>query len=83
MAFVRANFATTSLGVGSAAPKVSSYITADDNKAAVIASGYFNSLADMVNPGDFIFVSATDGDLLASVNTNNGTTVTTLSIALA
>ena len=84
MSFSRANFATADLGMGSNAPKINSYRTTADNKAAVIASGYFNGVNKQLQAGDFILVSASDGDVVASVaNVTTAGVVTTISIALA
>lgn len=83
MAFDRTSFATSDLGMGSSAPKQNSYKTTTDNKAAVVASGYFNDIAEQLTAGDFIMVSASDGDAIVSVNAVTSGVVTTLSVALA
>lgn len=83
MAFDKSQFATADLGMGSNAPKINSYRTSTDNKAAVIASGYFNDISKQLQAGDFIMVSASDGDVVASVAAVTSGVVTTLSIALA
>ena len=83
MAFDRTNYATSGIGQGSGAPKFSTYITSADNKAAVIASGYFDGIADELSAGDFIGVKASDGSVLVAVAAVTAGVVTTLSIALA
>jgi len=83
MAFDRDNFSYSSIAQGSAAPKVHSYGSTVDNKAAIGASGYFNDLVDQLKVGDFIMTSASDGMEVTGVATNTGTVVTTISVALA
>ena len=84
MALDKTQFATADLGMGSNAPKINSYRTSTDNKASVIASGYFNGVSTQLQAGDFILVSASDGDVVASVAAVSAAgVVTTLSIALA
>lgn len=83
MAFDRTNYATSDIGQGSGAPKIGSYITGTDNKAAVVASGYFNGIADSVKAGDFILVDASDGPIVVAVAAVTAGVVTTLSVALA
>jgi hypothetical protein len=83
MAFDRSNFTYSSIGQGSNAPKIHSYRTTADNKVAVGGSGYFNDLADQLEVGDFIMTDASDGMEVTGVATNDGTTVTTISVALA
>lgn len=83
MAFNRDNFSVSTVAQGSNAPKLHTYKTTADNKAAVIASGYFNDLSSFLKPGDFIFSDASDGPIVVGVNTNTSGVVTTLSVALA
>ena len=83
MAFDRTNFTYSSIGQGSNAPKVYTYRTTVDNKAAVIASGYFNALADQLEAGDFILTDASDGPTVIGVNAVTAGVVTVLSVALA
>ena len=83
MAFNRDTFATADLGMGSNAPKINSYRTTSDNKAAVIASGYFNGVSSQLQAGDFILVSASDGDIVAAVAAVTSGVVTVTSVALA
>ena len=83
MAFSRTDYATSGIGQGNGAPTISTYITAADNKAAVIASGYFNDIANELSAGDFIAVKASDGSVLVAVAAITAGVVTTLSIALA
>lgn len=58
MAFNRKNFAASSIGAGSGAPKLYTYITAD-TKAATIAADYFLLATDVLNVGDTI-IAVTD-----------------------
>lgn len=62
MAFTFANFAAQS-GQSSKriAPAVFSYKSADA-VTAVAASGYFNEVANMLLPGDLIFVAVVSGE---------------------
>lgn len=83
MAFNRNSFATTSVGQGSSAPKLCTYRTTTDNKLTVGGSGYFDAVADKLEAGDFILVSASDGDQISSVAAVTNGVVTTLDIALA
>lgn len=83
MAFDRSNFSTSNVAQGSAAPKICSYKTTTDNKAAVVASGYFNDVSEFIKLGDFILVDASDGPIVVGINTNSSSVVTTLSVALA
>ena len=55
MAFTKKNFGGN-VGAGSDTAKLFMYKTAD-TKAATIASGYFNDLADIVKVGDVIIAS--------------------------
>jgi len=81
MAFTEANFQPIG-GQAKAgnAPQVFSYTTpAADAIADVIASGYFNDVADIVKVGDMIYVSDTSvptGSLVV-VLSNTGTVVDT------
>lgn len=83
MSFDRSNFSTTSVGQGSNAPKLCTYRTTTDSKATVSASGYFNDVAALLEAGDFILVSASDGDQVTSVAAVSSGVVTTLKVALA
>lgn len=83
MAFDRTYLSRTSVGQGSGAPKLFTYRTTTDNKAAVGASGYFNGISDILEAGDFILVSASDGDQISSVAAVTNGVVTTLDVALA
>ena len=58
MAYDSDLFATGSLGAGSGAPKIISYITADA-KATVVAADYFLTETDKLNIGDII-IAVTD-----------------------
>jgi len=83
MALNRDNFATSDLGMGSNAPKCNSYRTTTDNKAAIIAAGYFNGVENQLQAGDFILSSASDGDILIAVAANTAGVITVTSVALA
>ncbi len=83
MAFSRTELAQGDLGQGSNAPKVLSYRSTTDNKATITASGYFNDVADRLEVGDFIMIDGSDGMEVGGVATNNGTTVTLISVALS
>ena len=55
---------------------------ANDNAAAVEASGYFNGALGYLKVGDAVYVYTNDpGYHLLAVATNNGTTVTTSVVA--
>lgn len=81
MAFVRKNLQAIS-GGGSNAPQVFSYLSTD-NKAATLAANYFDSALKVLAVGDFIMARCSDGALVMSVATNDGTHVTTITSALA
>lgn len=83
MALDKTKFAIGGLAMGSAAPKLHSYLSGD-TKAATIASGYFNGVAKSLTVGDFILVRASDGAVMASVaGITVAGVVTVISIALA
>ena len=77
--FTKKNFAG-SIGAGSDTAKIFVYKTAD-TKAATIASGYFNDLANILQVWDFINAVTDTGTTARAyalfVATNNGTIVTT------
>ena len=85
MAFTKKNFGGN-VGAGSDTAKLFMYKTAD-TKAATIASGYFNDLADIVKVGDVIIATTDTGTTakpyIIYVLTNNGTVVTTGFAAVA
>lgn len=82
MAFTRDNLQKIA-GGGSNAPGLLSYLS-PDNKAATLASGYFNSATNVLNLGDFIIARCSDGAQLMSVTSaSDAATVTTVVIALA
>lgn len=81
MAFTKANFQPIG-GQAKAgnAPQAFSYTTPDaDAIAAVVASGYFNDVADIVKVGDLIYVwdSSVPTASWVVVNANSGTVVDT------
>jgi hypothetical protein len=67
MAFSASTFLPLSSMANSDAPRHFTYTTADA-KATVVASGYFNDVADVLNVGDLIW----------SVDANGGTETFTL-----
>ena len=85
MAFSASTFLPLSSMANSDAPRHYTYTTADA-KVTVVASGYFNDKAAELNVGDLIWsVDANGGTqtfTLVFVDTNDGTTVTTLSSTL-
>ena len=85
MAFTKKNFGGN-VGAGADTAKLFMYKTAD-TKAATIASGYFNDLADIVKVGDVIIATTDTGTTakpyIIYVLTNNGTVVTTGFAAVA
>lgn len=83
MAFNRDNFTRSSVGQGSNAPKVFSYRTADDNKLATGTSGYFDGVSDIVEAGDFILCTSSDGMEVVGIAAVTDGVVTTVSVALA
>lgn len=80
MAFDSKNLAKKSTGQTVNVPTGWDYDTTD-NKAAVIASGYFNNYADYLKVGHKIDVNydtdGTPGSISLRIASNNGTTVTT------
>ena len=83
MAFNRDNFSSANIAQGSAAPKVCTYITSADNKAATGASGYFNGVENILSAGDFILCTSSDGSEVITVAANTAGVITTTSIATA
>lgn len=72
MAYSATGFSTISASKAGNAPAVYSYKTAD-TQATVNSSGYFNSLATLLNVGDIIFVydTTTPSLVLTYVNGNS------------
>lgn len=59
-----------------------SYVTAADNKAAVVASGYFSGATNNLRQNDFIFAVCSDGSQILVVTSATGATpVTTAAVA--
>lgn len=83
MAFSRNEFAITTIAQGSNAPKLFTYRTTADNKAAVGGSGYFDEMSEQLRVGDFILTHASDGMEITAVAGNTAGVVTTVSAALA
>lgn len=85
MAFSATEFLPLSSMANSDAPRHWTYTTADA-KATVVASGYFNDKASELNVGDIIWSVCSNGGTqtfeCVFVDTNDGTTVTTLSSTL-
>jgi len=79
MAFDRDNFSTSNVGQGSAAPKLSTYITTD-NKATTIAADYFVGLNGFLTVGDFIFAVTSDASLMLRVSKVDSDEVDTVDI---
>jgi len=77
MAFDRANFATTGLGQGSNAPKVCTHRDAASTKAEIATSGYFNTVTDQLELGDFILAAGSDGSMTIAVTSASGAAVVT------
>ena len=82
MAFERTKL-SGNLGAGSDAPKLFTYKSAD-NKAAIIASGYFNGATDILDKGDIILATGSDATVALAVTSVKGAaTVTTGYVAVA
>lgn len=76
MAFDKKNF-SGNLGSGSGAAKLYVFRDTASTKAQVAASGYFNTLAGILEVGDATLCNCSDGTIILICATNNGTTVTT------
>lgn len=61
-------------GIG---PRLWSYDSGSDNRAAVVASGYFNAAAQDLKIRDVIFVKASDHPVILAVANISGGVVTT------
>lgn len=48
------------------------YKTSTDSLATVLASGYFNTFASTIKTGDLIYISASNGDVLAKMTSSAG-----------
>jgi len=83
MGFDRANFSSSSVGQGSNAPKLCTYISGTDNKATTGASGYFDPVENLLEAGDFILCTSSDGAEVVGVAANTAGVITTISAALA
>lgn len=71
MAFIRKNL-SGNIGSGSTAPKIRSYISTTDAKAAVKGAGYFNDATQIMEKGDFIMAHCSDGATVLSVTSASG-----------
>lgn len=83
MAFDRGNFSSTNNAQGSNAPKLFTYRTSVDNKATTGGSGYFNKVQNMLEAGDYILCTSSDGLEVVGVAANTAGVITTVSVALA
>ena len=79
MAFAQANWSTVAASKSGNAPSVYTYSSSADNKVAVAASGYFDSVEGLITTGDFIMNYASDGGQLL-VATNTAGVITTAAI---
>lgn len=83
MAFDRTKL-SGNLGAGSDAPKLYTYKSTTDAKAAIIASGYFNGATDILDKGDIIFANGSDATVALVVTSAKGAVaVTTSYVAVA
>jgi hypothetical protein len=86
MAYDSDFFAAGSIGAGSGAPKIFTYITAD-TKATTVAADYFLAETDKLNIGDIIFATTDTGTTAVTyalyVTEATAATVTTGFVAVA
>jgi hypothetical protein len=70
MAFAQANWSTVGASKSGNSPAIYSYKSATDNKAAIAASGYFNTVEALITTGDWIYTYGSDGgQTLVATNT--------------
>lgn len=81
MAFTR-NTLSGNIGVGSAAPTMYTYGTADA-KATVIAAGYFLGAYNTVKVGDFILANCSNASVMLVVLTATSSAFTVGYVAVA
>tara|TARA_R110001632_G_scaffold53533_3_gene131771 strand:- start:1492 stop:1731 length:240 start_codon:yes stop_codon:yes gene_type:complete len=75
MAFALANWATVGASKSGNAPAIYSYKSSGDNKAAIAASGYFNSVEALLTTGDWVYTYGSDGGQTLAV-TKTGAVIT-------
>lgn len=61
--------------------KMIAYTTADDNKAAVTGSGYFNDAAPNIATGDLLYAYCTDGAVLNQL-VNTAGVITSVDVSI-
>lgn len=76
MAFNSKTFAPSSIGAGSDAPNIHSYL-GTDTKAQVAAADYFLPAYAQLKPNDAVLVVASDGMIMLRVLASTSATVTT------
>jgi hypothetical protein len=79
MAFAQANWSTVGASKSGNSPAIYSYKSAADNKAAIAASGYFNTVEALITTGDWIYTYGSDGGQTL-VATNTAGVITTTAI---
>lgn len=75
MAFIRTDL-SGNLGAGSNAPKLHTYKSTVDNKAAIVAADYFLTAYQILEVGDMIMLYGTNGGATVHVTASTSTTVT-------
>lgn len=65
------------IGAGSSAPKLFTYKTTVDNKAAVAGADYFLGVYEHLETGDAILSNCSDGTIILVVTASTSSTVTT------
>jgi hypothetical protein len=79
MAFAQANWSTVGASKSGNSPAIYSYKSAADNKAAIAASGYFNTVEALITTGDWIYTYGSDGgQTLVATNTSGVITTTAI-----
>ena len=80
MAFSQTNWATVGASKSGHSPAVYSFSSSADNKAAVRASGYFDSFEALITTGDFILCYASDGGQVLTATNTAGVITTALTV---
>lgn len=80
MAFSQTNWATVGASKSGHSPAVYSFSSSTDNKAAVRASGYFDSVEGLITTGDFILCYASDGGQVLTTTNTAGVITTALTV---
>lgn len=80
MAFSQTNWATIAASKSGNSPAVYSFSSSVDNKTAVRASGYFDSVEGLITTGDFILCYATDGGQILTATNTAGVITTALTV---